>query len=90
MTGNQRHSDNKGKSSTEREKPAELKAEDVSGDSCRCKEVSKKTIPEMLKLMLSDLAFWKKAKRQESSLSSLSRTGSIRTLFSASEEKPDK
>ncbi|MEW6107840.1 MAG: hypothetical protein AB1632_01535 [Nitrospirota bacterium] len=31
-----------------------------SEDSCRCEEVSKKTLPELLKLMLKDLAFWKK------------------------------
>jgi len=62
MTAEQRHSGIKDKSSVEREKPAGRQEEDVSEDSCRCKEVSKKTIPEMLKLMLSDLAFWKKAK----------------------------
>ena len=60
MTGHQSYSDDKGKKSAEREKPAEQDAVDISEDSCRCKEVSKKTIPEMLKLMLSDLAFWKK------------------------------
>jgi hypothetical protein len=32
---------------------------------CRCKEVSKKTFPEMVKLMISDLAFWKKTKGQK-------------------------
>jgi hypothetical protein len=31
-------------------------------ESCRCKEVAKKTPREMLRLMLSDLTFWKKAK----------------------------
>jgi len=30
------------------------------GDGCRCKEVSKKSSLELLRLMLSDLAFWKK------------------------------
>lgn len=60
MTGHQRHSDDKGKNSAEMEKSAQREAGDVSEDSCRCKEVSKKTIPQMLKLMLSDLAFWKK------------------------------
>ena len=32
---------------------------------CRCKEVSKKSFPEMIKLMISDLAFWKKTKGQQ-------------------------
>ena len=31
-------------------------------DSCRCKEVSGKTFSGMFKLMISDLAFWKKNK----------------------------
>lgn len=60
MTGHQSYSGDKSKSSAEREKPAEREAGDVGEDSCRCKEVSKKTIPQMLKLMLNDLAFWKK------------------------------
>ena len=33
-------------------------------DTCRCKEVSKMTPQELLKLMISDLAFWKKAKKK--------------------------
>jgi hypothetical protein len=61
MTGHQKYSGDKGTSSAGRGKPAEQKAEDAGNDSCRCKEVSKKTIPQLLKLMLSDLAFWKKA-----------------------------
>lgn len=31
-------------------------------EACRCKEVAKKTPVELLKLMLSDLVFWKKAR----------------------------
>ena len=62
MTAQQKHSDGKGKSSAERKKPAEREAGVVGDDSCRCKEVSKKTIPQMLKLMLSDLAFWRKVR----------------------------
>jgi len=62
MAGHLRHSGDNGKRSVEKGNPAVREAGDVSEDSCRCKEVSKKTIPEMLKLMLSDLAFWKKAK----------------------------
>lgn len=38
-----------------------LNNKETAEDSCRCKEVSKKTVPEMLKLMMSDLAFWKKS-----------------------------
>jgi hypothetical protein len=32
-------------------------------DSCRCKEASGMTPRELLKLMMSDLAFWKKEKK---------------------------
>ena len=40
-----------------------LKKEKPSGEeNCRCKETAKKTPIGMLKLMLSDLAFWKKKK----------------------------
>ncbi len=33
-----------------------------SEESCRCKEVAKKTPGELLRLMIGDLAFWKKGK----------------------------
>ncbi len=33
-------------------------------DDCRCKETSKMTPGELLKLMMSDLAFWKKKKKE--------------------------
>ena len=32
-------------------------------DACRCKEVSKMTPRELIKLMIRDLSFWKKAKK---------------------------
>ena len=31
-------------------------------ESCRCKEISKKSIPELLKVAVTDLSFWKKGK----------------------------
>ena len=34
-------------------------------ENCRCKETSKMTPQELLKLMVSDLAFWKKLKKDE-------------------------
>jgi hypothetical protein len=34
-----------------------------SDGTCRCKETSKMTPQELLKLMFSDLAFWKKTKK---------------------------
>jgi hypothetical protein len=34
----------------------------TDGEDCRCKEVSKKTVPELLKVMIRDLAFWKKGR----------------------------
>lgn len=33
-------------------------------DACRCKEVSEMSPRELLKLMMSDLAFWKKTKKE--------------------------
>ncbi len=33
-------------------------------DTCRCKETSKMTPRELLRLMMNDLAFWKKAKKE--------------------------
>jgi len=52
-----------------REGPGEKKIiteQHAAADSdgiCRCKEISKMTPQELLKLMFSDLAFWKKAKK---------------------------
>ena len=34
-------------------------------ENCRCKEISQKTVPEMLKLMISDVAFWKKPRARK-------------------------
>jgi hypothetical protein len=31
-------------------------------ENCRCKEVSKKSLPELLKVAIGDLTFWKKWK----------------------------
>ncbi|MGD0283524.1 MAG: hypothetical protein ABSB95_14305 [Dissulfurispiraceae bacterium] len=44
-----------GKQPQEKEEPSGQVAE----DSCRCKEASKKTPLELLKLMIDDMAFWK-------------------------------
>ena len=40
--------------------PAEGPAKE---DACRCKETAEMTPRQLIGLMLSDLAFWKKAKR---------------------------
>jgi hypothetical protein len=34
------------------------------GDDCRCKAASEMSPGELLKLMVSDLAFWKKPKKE--------------------------
>lgn len=48
----------------EKEKePEDVRAEAGKDDACRCKEASKMTPQELVKLMFSDLAFWKKAKK---------------------------
>jgi hypothetical protein len=35
-----------------------------SNDNCRCKETSKMTPRELIKLMMTDLAFWKKKTKE--------------------------
>jgi len=50
-------------SSEKEKKNAEKQAEAVSDDNCRCKVVSDMTPRQLLGLMISDLAFWKKAKK---------------------------
>jgi len=62
MTQHQRQSDSADKRPVDREKSGKLKTGEGDEIICRCKEVSKKTFPEMLKLMLNDLVFWKKRK----------------------------
>ena len=44
------------------EKAAESQAGADKEDACRCKEASKMSPGQLFKLMVSDLAFWKKAK----------------------------
>ncbi len=44
-------------------KNPEKQAKSVSDDTCRCKEASDMTPRQLLGLMISDLAFWKKAKK---------------------------
>jgi hypothetical protein len=47
-----------------RDKPVKKgRTDENDPDACRCKEVSKKSLSELLKLMAGDLAFWKKTKR---------------------------
>jgi hypothetical protein len=44
-------------------KLAEAQAGAGKGDACRCKETSQMTPRELLKLMMNDLAFWRKEKK---------------------------
>jgi len=44
-------------------KPAEAQKEVGKDDACRCKETSQMTPRELLKLMMNDLAFWRKEKK---------------------------
>jgi hypothetical protein len=47
-----------------RDKPVKKgRTDENDQNACRCREVSKKSLPELLKLMAGDLAFWKKTKR---------------------------
>jgi hypothetical protein len=65
MTQHQRQSDSPGNGPVEKERSVEQEAEEGDEIICRCKEVSKKTFPELLKLMLRDLFFRKKTKRDK-------------------------
>lgn len=47
-----------------KKEPAETQAGAGKDDACRCKETSQMTPRELLKLMLNDLAFWKKEKKR--------------------------
>jgi hypothetical protein len=48
------------------EKAAESPVGTGKDDACRCKEASEMTPGQLLKLMVSDLAFWKKMKTPKS------------------------
>jgi hypothetical protein len=45
------------------EKIVELQSGADKDDACRCKAASKMSPGQLVKLMVSDLAFWKKAKK---------------------------
>jgi len=51
-----------GKEIMKKGKISEQEAKEGKEENCRCEEVAKKTPRQMLSLMLSDLAFWKKGK----------------------------
>ncbi len=48
---------------TEKVKDSEIRETKGKEDSCRCKETSEMTARELISLMISDLAFWKKTKK---------------------------
>ena len=62
MTRQKQNYDSTGKRPDEKGKTAEQEAGEAGEITCRCKEVSKKTLPDLLRLMIKDLAFWKKTK----------------------------
>jgi hypothetical protein len=51
-------------SQKEEQKTAVSQVEAGKDDACRCKEVSEMSPRELLKLMMHDLAFWKKTKKE--------------------------
>lgn len=62
MTKYKEPSAGSGKEIVKEEKISEQKVNEGNEESCRCKEVAKKTPREMLRLMINDMAFWKKQK----------------------------
>lgn len=46
------------------EKAAEPRAGEGKDDDCRCKAASEMSPGELFKLMMSDLTFWKKTKKE--------------------------
>ena len=65
MTLKKQNYDSSDISPDEKGKTADQEAGEAGEVTCRCKEVSKKTVPDMLRLMIKDLAFWKKAKKHK-------------------------
>ncbi|MFO0753761.1 MAG: hypothetical protein U0411_10620 [Thermodesulfovibrionales bacterium] len=61
MARREKESSGPDKGPVKKEVPAEREAGESGGDECRCKEVAGKSLPGLLKLMMHDLAFWKKA-----------------------------
>lgn len=55
-----RKTEGPGSTLPQKDTSGEQGTEQMSDDNCRCKEVSEKRFTEMLRLMLNDLAFWKK------------------------------
>jgi len=53
------------KKKPEGQTPSGNESGEAREDHCRCKEVSKMRPAEMLKLVIGDLAFWRKARRHE-------------------------
>jgi hypothetical protein len=53
-----------GNTPQEKDDAEKRSSEKGSDESCRCKEVSEKTFTGMLRLMLNDLAFWKRDKQR--------------------------
>jgi len=56
----------KGNTSPVKQKKAGGETGMDSEDACRCKEVSEKSFPGLLKVMMRDLAFWKKKNKSGS------------------------
>ncbi len=62
MTRQKQDYESSDKRPDKKKNPAEQEAGEAGEIECRCKEVSKKTLHELLRLMIKDLAFWKKTK----------------------------
>ncbi len=54
------------KGTKKKEKLPEEEIKEGDRESCRCKEVAKKTPREMLKLVINDMSFWKKPRKKNS------------------------
>lgn len=65
MTLKEQNYEGSDKRPDEKGSQVEQEAGEAGEITCRCKEVSKKTLPELLRLMIKDLAFWKKPKEHK-------------------------
>lgn len=65
MTIEKQNYESNDKRPDEKGPPVQQEAGEDGEITCRCKEVSKKTLPELLRLMMKDLAFWKKEKEHK-------------------------
>jgi len=62
MNNDRRKGSAPGKKQRRRQCPGPAAAGRDNGENCRYKEISKKSVPDLLKVVIDDLSLWKKGK----------------------------